>query len=570
MRSYLKFIGVAALLGEPAALAGSNSQYPVIVTGGSYAPLGDAGSPVPNVTGTQNGVDALALSGWTFPYFDAGYTEITVTTDGVLIVGDGLLGGCTPDAGINPNTGQSADAPGCSGASNFCFPSGGCSGCCLLIPGACTGFGTECGGGCCTLETTYSPGAFGPSREALGTIAAWWESLDDTGVNGISYLQGGGTGSHFLTVDYHGVPSLNDFSGVNIYNFSITLNESGLIQMAYGSTSVSDAGFCFSSSTCEDQSLTWVSLEDPAGTTWVPGLACDVDGGFAQFGESSCSASSGSWPTNTDLTYGSPAGVVPRARSRSPPPTAPSTAACSRSPWPRWRANLGQTAVTNCFPLQRLPRAEPGGAANSAGLPRRRGLPRELHARGRHRRAEHRPAATGTLTTPYPPASGPGTYYVELWLDPANSTGNTSNAVGLSPPLIVGIELAGSVNLAADAGSGGIPPLVPGTGTFPVPITLQNSGLLPANGVEYQLWLTAGNTSIDTTTDFDGRGHHHRLERRGETSVRATPPPRSTRRRAPTTSPSPSIPNQPRRDPRTPTSSPSPPARSRSRPPTSR
>ena len=475
MRTVRCLIGFVALLAASSALAGTSTQYPVIVTGGSYAPLGDAGSPVPGVTGTYAGAAAIALNGWTFPYFDAGFSEITVTTDGYLIVGDGLLGGCTPDAGSGY-------------CSSLTCPTSFGQYCCGDVP-ACALENTY--SPCCVVSGNYAPYQLGPAPSARGSIAAWWEALDDTATSGISYAQGGASGSHYLTVDYHGVQSADiTYGSGNTYDFSITLSESGLVQVAYGATSVVPGATA-------DFQIAWVSLEDPAGTTWVPGLGCELDGGYSSYRSPSCAAVFGDWPTNSDLTYGAPPGVYlePETITATNGSVDGGTLSFSVA---ALAGDLGQTAVTATFPYnvylvqsliqpQDLP-ACPGGAGCLGSFDLTGGIPAQSSV----------PLSSGTLLTPYPPASGPGTYYVELWLDPANSTGNTSNAVGLSPPLLVGIDLTGSVNVAATA----TPPLVPGTGTFPVPITLQNLGLLPATGVEYQLWLTASNTAINAATDF--------------------------------------------------------------------
>ncbi|MHB8417350.1 MAG: putative Ig domain-containing protein [Myxococcales bacterium] len=473
-----KLFLAAALFAAPGAFG---QEYPVVVSGGSYAPLGDAGSPVPGVTGTQNGAAVVSLNGWTFPYFDAGYGEITVTTDGYLLVGDGVQGGCTPDAG--------GDTLGCGDPFNFCF-TGSCTGCCALgnnCSNLGSGFG-ECGGSCCITSGTAPPqnvsstgAAVGPSTTALGTIAGWWETLDDTATSGISSAQGGSPGSHWLTVDYHGVPTENSGLGVNDYDFSITLTESGLIHVAYGSTTVTGSGPA-------DPSGAWASLEDPAGVTWIPGLGCELDGG--------CTAANGGFPTNTDITYGSPPGVY----------LAPETVAARDGALDAGNlsfdvsglaADLGQTPVDAGFPYNaylvqglvdapQLP-ACPGGASCLGAFQIGSGIAAKSTV----------PFDTGILTVPYPLAGGTGTYYVEIWLDPANATGNTSEAVALSQPLVVGVDLEGSVDLGSDGG------IAPSSGTFQLPITLENLGLLAANGVEYQLWLTATNTAISPTTDFE-------------------------------------------------------------------
>ena len=464
------FVLGAALLLAPGALA---QEYPVVVGGGTYAPLGDAGAPVPGVTGTYAGAGTIDLNGWTFPYFDAGYDQVTVTTDGYLIVGNGLLGGCTPDAGI---CGTSFPCPSAQGSS---------FGCC----GDSTGCATQNGfAACCVISGTFPPFSqtsflqVGPSVDAEGTIAGWWETLDDTGVSGISYAQGGAAGSHYLTVDYHGVPTSDiSFGEGSYYSFSITLTESGLVQVAYGTMSTPANNF-------PDTSVAWASLEDPAGTTWVTGLGCESDGG--------CTGGGGDFPSNTDITYGSPPGVYLSPESITAGSGALDAGSLSFDVNAE-AADLGLTPVDAGFPYNAylvqslVPTAQlpacPGGASCLGVF----AVPSGIAAKGSE------PISTGTLAVPYPLAGGAGTYYVELWLDPANVTGNTSQAVGLSQPLIVGVDLAGSVNVTADGGA------VPDNGSFPLPITLENTGLLAADGVEYQLWLTAGNQSIDTTTDFE-------------------------------------------------------------------
>ena len=470
----------AALLAAPAALG---QQYPVVVSGGSYAPLGDAGAPVPGVTGMQAGAATIQLNGWTFPYFDAGYSEITVTSDGYLLVGDGLLGGCTPDAG--------GDAPGCGYPFTFCTP-GACTGCCAL-GNNCTLFGSfgDCGGGCCVVSGTAPPSNVslggvspGPSSSALGTIAGWWEALDDSTSSGISYLQGGGSGSNYLTVDYHGVPSasVSSSGGGDVYDFSITLTESGLVQVAYGSALQAPGA------TVADSNGAWASLEDPQGSAWVAGLGCDLDGG--------CTAANGDFPANTDVTYGSPPGVylAPESIVAGNGSLDGGTLSFDVS---GAAADFGQTPVDagfsynaylvkNLVPPASLP-ACPGDPSCLGVFP----LDAGIAAKGSEA------LDTGILGVPYPLAGGAGTYYVELWLDPAGVTGNGSQGVGLSQPLIVGIDLAGSVDLGSDGGA------IPDNGTFSVPITLENQGLLAADGVEYQIWLTAANTVINPSTDFE-------------------------------------------------------------------
>ncbi len=477
-----------ALAATPAlAQDGGVPAYPVLVSSGSYAPLGDAGSPVPGVTGTQNGVGTISLSGWQFPYFGQQFSQITVTTDGYLIVGDGSECGCTAAAG--------GMAAGCADPMTYCDPSFGApcsgpgSGCCSLpaYQSSCQGGNfPSCGGGCCTNCLVTPPSNAGPDPAAVGTIAGWWEQLDDSAAKGISYAQGGADGGHFLTVDYHGVPALNTgFSGWNVYDFQITLDESGLVQVTYGQTFAGDAGV--------DSSSAWASLEGYDGGQWVPGLGCDVDGGSlisGAFSYSGCTAAN--WPTDTTVSYGSPAGVflTPssvqiQGLSLDGGLTIDVTTVAS---------DFGRTAIGSSFDysvyLVQQPEpatalaACPGGAGCLGGFTASGGVPAQGSAT----------LDTGPITIPIPAQQG--SYYVEVWLDPTNSTGSVqpSALVGVSSPLALGIDLTGAV--------GALPAAVPANGSFQLPITLENLGLLPSGTFHYQLWLTQANTGIDPQTDL--------------------------------------------------------------------
>ncbi|MHB1847103.1 MAG: hypothetical protein ACYCWW_19950, partial [Deltaproteobacteria bacterium] len=484
-RSALLSLTALCLAAPAHALDGGVPGYPVIVSSGSYAPLGDGGSPVPGVTGTQNGVATLSLKGWQFPYFGKQFSQVTVTTDGLLIPGDGTACGCTADAG--------GMAPGCQYPQAFCDPTGqtgpNCTspGSCCSVPAnqaACNSGFSFCGGSCCLTCANSPPFNPGPDPSGVGTIAGWWEALDDTASNGIEAVQGGTDGGRYLTVDYHGVPAVNTgFSGWNVYNFQITLNQSGLVQVVYGQTAVGDAGV--------DTSAAWVSLESPDAGQWVPALGCDfADGGGAFASYIGCTAAT--WPANKTISYGAPAGVFLTPSSVNVQGL--SLDGGFNVDVTTVAADFGQTAVKSAFdysvylvpqplPATALPSC-PGGAGCLGSFVSSGGIPAQSSTT----------LDTGPITTALPTQKG--TYYVEVWLDPSNSTGNVqpSAAVGVSAPLPLGVDLTGAV--------GTVPASVPANGSFKVPLTLQNLGLLPSGSFQYQLWLTATNTGIDPQTDF--------------------------------------------------------------------
>ncbi len=64
-----------------------------------YTSLGDAGTPLTGVSAVLNGLATVQLSGWTFPFAGQTFSEITVSSDGYLAVGDGSAScGCTTGA----------------------------------------------------------------------------------------------------------------------------------------------------------------------------------------------------------------------------------------------------------------------------------------------------------------------------------------------------------------------------------------------------------------------------------------------------------------------------------------
>ncbi len=197
-----------------------------------YIGLGDAGSSLNGVSGIINGLTAVQLNGWSFPFAGQTYSEITVTSDGYLAVGNATATcGCA-------STATHDDCNNCPSS-----------------PPAAGPYGYSCQGNNCGYTLSFQP-PFSP-----GLIAPWWEDFSSTVDNycdgtaapttpngTISTLQAGVAGSQYLIVDYVQVgPFICEYTytGIPPYyetcayytmpkTFQVQLFESGAIVFTYG------------------------------------------------------------------------------------------------------------------------------------------------------------------------------------------------------------------------------------------------------------------------------------------------------------------------------------------------
>jgi len=176
-------------------------------------PLGDAGHAINGVSGIQHGLGNVKLSGLSFPFAKTTFSEVMVSTDGFLTVGNGKqVCGCTASLGTDSscNNGEGVD-----GYEDY------------ELGYACSNgppeFDEICTGGPCSedFDPKFSPGLIMPfynyDEEAM------YEQSSALGT--ISYLQGGGPGQHYLIIDW-------DYQGNSISEYDFTTG--GNVNLDFG------------------------------------------------------------------------------------------------------------------------------------------------------------------------------------------------------------------------------------------------------------------------------------------------------------------------------------------------
>jgi MYXO-CTERM domain-containing protein len=514
-------LGALGFTGAPAEAQLANSFYVVTNAPGSYATLGSSGSAVKKVTGTDLGAYDLNLSGWSFPYFKSTYSDIWISADGFLSVLDStnsanecscVASNGTCDQGARYNCGSSS--PNCGG------------GCCVGANGKCAavqfGFCGSGSFGCCSGSTPYPPAcpaaiadynmdySYPPGQcqgancsRFGGTIAGWWKWLDDAPGKGISYLSGGATGAHFLTVDYHGVwdsyYETNNYLGGQ-YNFAITLWESGIVEVDYGP-------YTLHGSASSNYSPAFATLTSPDQSDVILGPSCGMNGYTNQSGSWSCSLLSNNaycgctpnlFPANQTFFYGQPAGVAFYPQVVSTSNASEDLNGKLTFDVDTTALNIGQSDVSGSFTdnvyfestFQTSDKLSASCATADCLVAKSQSV--TIPAGGS--------AVLGkksiSMTLP-----ADGIYTLEEWLDPTNSTGNGLAGKLGSSTFEIGVDLTGSIGVVPLPG--GIPGptgpcFMPGRlGTGPnqkIPITLQNLGSRVAPSTSYRIWASRTNT----------------------------------------------------------------------------
>ena len=160
-----------------------------------YTPLGSIGTPITGVTGVWQGLGTVKLKGWSFPFAKTNWTELMVSADGFLTVGNGQQ-----VCQCNASSGNTEDCP-------YGQYGDGCEYDEPPLGGLNTGYNPTTGE-TYTFAPQFSPGLIAPSYIGNG-----YDQYCATPpcpnvppfLGTISTLQGGPTGSHYLIVDYNGV-----------------------------------------------------------------------------------------------------------------------------------------------------------------------------------------------------------------------------------------------------------------------------------------------------------------------------------------------------------------------------
>jgi len=480
-----------------------------------YTSLGSAGAPLSGVSGVANGLAVVPLSGWSFPFAGQNFSEITVTSDGYLTVGDATATcGCA--------VGASSD--NCA----YCPSS-------PPLAGPVTYLGAPTYSDTIEFEPPFFPGLIAPWWEdSSETVENYYGSVQPTTTLGtISTLQGGPPGSKYLIVDYSQVgpyadpPCTDVFTPPDSYSevctftpmprtFQVQLFESGAIVFTYGTMDgtieVPNWG------EVEDTNAAIVGVWAPA--TFDAGLAW-TDAG-TMFGPSGTNGNAGcmiaGWEslsngeefcepyTDSALVGSAYIGELEAPFLTSAPVPVPEVSANGVVINVALTVNnKGTSSQPQGFPVDffLVSQAEP-----PFGLPTTCVAPMCLgqEAFGDAIKAGGQSVYTTTngfaLPNPLPPS---GYYAIASVIDPANTTVNATAPlleIGTSTQLLpFGQDLTGKIELttfSVDAGA-----------DFTVPLEFTNLGLETADSASYTLSFVdgAGHTTQAATgnlTDIGG------------------------------------------------------------------